>query len=101
MHNKGRPQFFRRREAGLSRSVTGDRLDARGAKLGVERVAVVDAVADEPFGQLLQEPLLERFDDELLLIALTTRIPLAARLLGSVALRAALVAVERLLQRFT
>jgi hypothetical protein len=49
--------------------------DAQRTQLRIERIAVVGLVADEKPRQLLYEPLLERVDDELLLIALTTRNP--------------------------
>lgn len=52
-----------------------DHLHAHRTQLRVERVAVVGPVTDEPLRQLLQEPLPERFDDELRFIALTTRNP--------------------------
>ena len=55
--------------------VWSDHLDAELLQLGVEGVAVIGAVTDEALGQLLQEPLPERFDDELRFIALTTRNP--------------------------
>jgi len=58
--------------AGVMRS---DHLDAERFQLGVQRIAVVGAVADEASRQVLQEALLERFDDEFRFIALTTRNP--------------------------
>lgn len=41
-------------------------------ELGVERVAVVGAVADQSLGDFFDEPRVERVDDELALSALTT-----------------------------
>ena len=55
--------------------VRRDHLDAHLRELGVERVAVVGGVADELLGERLDEASVQRFDDELLLISLTTRNP--------------------------
>jgi hypothetical protein len=48
--------------------VRRDHLDAHRRELGVERIAVIRAIADQPLRQLLQEPPRERADDEPLLI---------------------------------
>lgn len=58
-----------------ARVVRRDHLDAHLRELGVERIAVVRGVADELLGQLVDEARLQRVDDELLLISLTTRNP--------------------------
>ena len=55
--------------------VRRDHLDAHLCELGVERIAVVGGVADELVGERFDEARLQRFDDELLLISLTTRNP--------------------------
>lgn len=52
-----------------------DHLNAHLRELGVERIAVVRGVADELLGEVIDEARLQRFDDELLLISLTTRNP--------------------------
>jgi hypothetical protein len=53
--------------------VRRDHLGAHLGELCVERVGVVRLVADELLGQRLDEASLQGFDDELLLISLTTR----------------------------
>jgi hypothetical protein len=58
-----------------ARMMRRDHLDTHRRELRVERVAVVGGVADELLGELLDEARLQRFDDELLLISLTTRNP--------------------------
>lgn len=58
-----------------SGEVRRDHLDAHCRQLGVERIAVVGLVADELLGQWLDEACLQGFNDELLLISLTTRNP--------------------------
>lgn len=55
--------------------VRGDHLDAHLRELGVERVAVVGGVADQLLGEFVDEASVQRVDDELLLISLTTRNP--------------------------
>jgi hypothetical protein len=57
------------------REVRRDHLDAHDRQLGVERIAVVGLVADELLRQRLDEAGLQGFNDELLLISLTTRNP--------------------------
>lgn len=57
------------------RVVRRDHLDAHLRELGVKRVAVVRGVADQLLWQRVDEASVQRFDDELLLISLTTRNP--------------------------
>ncbi len=52
-----------------------DHLDAVEGQLGIERVAVVGLVADQPLRKIGYEPLLERAPDELRFMALTARNP--------------------------
>jgi hypothetical protein len=57
------------------RVVGRDHLDALTRQIGVESVAVVGHVADQAFGQRLEESLLKRAQDELCFMTLTTRNP--------------------------
>jgi hypothetical protein len=57
------------------REVRRDHLDARGREFRVERIAVICTVADELLRELLDEPRVQRVDDELRFMSLTTRNP--------------------------
>jgi hypothetical protein len=55
--------------------VRRDHLDSARGELRVEAVAIVRTVPDELFGQCFYESGIERFEDELCFMALTTRNP--------------------------
>ena len=62
-------------EVNSPRVVGRDHLNAHLLQLGVERIAVVSAIADQSSRELFEEASSECFDDELRFMALTTRNP--------------------------